>query len=181
MTVKVKAILIREIIIFATFMIIGNLFELMYSVQYKGLAAPALPFWKDPYFYQFWNNSFRENGQIIKFLGYPVYLLIRLSIWSLSGGVKFIGQGIKNYIYAGNKIKPGKYGEEKVREILEEIAYEIHLGKKIESVTYRPKHSWFVIRFDSPPSCIIPQNLIEQYIGRQDEELKKEIINLLLS
>ena len=69
--------------------------------------------------------------------------------------------------------------EEKVKEVIEEVLKEIDLKRKVQSVEYRHKHHWYIVRFYSPPSCIIPRQYLEQYIKTKGRSSKKEIIDIL--
>ncbi len=42
--------------------------------------------------------------------------------------------------------------ESKVRGVVEEILKELGIMRKIDSVTFRPKNDWYIVRFYSPPS-----------------------------
>ena len=69
--------------------------------------------------------------------------------------------------------------EDAVKEIVEELIKEIGLKRKVDGVTYRPKHHWYIVRFFSPPSCIIPRNYLEAYLKTEGRMGKKEIIDIL--
>jgi len=125
------------------------------------------PFWQNPQFYFFWENSIRENAQIIKVLGYPIYSLIRFFLWftrHLAGGP------------TGNI----NTEEAKVKKIVEDIIKEIKLRRKIDKVEYRPSNFWYIIRFYSPPNCIIPKNHIDNYISSNGKFGRDQIAECLL-
>lgn len=69
--------------------------------------------------------------------------------------------------------------EEAVKKIVEELLKEIGSKRKVDAVTYRPKHRWYIVRFFSPPSCIIPRNFLEAYLKSEGSLGKKEIIDIL--
>jgi hypothetical protein len=174
MSERVKRIITREASILLVFVCTGYILQLIYVAFHKGPLGPPHSFWKDPYFYQFWKNSLRENAQLIRFLGYPIFLLVRFIVWATKPFIKEILNRKKT-----EEIN-ARYSEMKTTEILETIMKEINLNKKIESVTYRDKYFWYVVRFDSPPSCIIPQKHIDDYINSKGQVGKKEIIHFLL-
>jgi len=69
--------------------------------------------------------------------------------------------------------------EETVKKVIEELLKEIGLKRKVDTVTYRPKHRWYIVHFFSPPSCIIPRHYLEVYLKTGGEQGKKEIIDIL--
>jgi len=66
-----------------------------------------------------------------------------------------------------------------VKKVVEEVIKEIGLKRKVDSVDYRPKHNWYIVRFFSPPSCIIPRPHIEDYLNSGGHKGKPEIIEIL--
>ncbi len=75
----------------------------------------------------------------------------------------------------------GGISAEKIKAIVEEVMAKINLKRKVDSITYRPNHDWYIIRFYSPPSCIIPRKHFQDYIKSQGSEGKQEIIQILSS
>ena len=71
--------------------------------------------------------------------------------------------------------------EARVKEIVEELLRSQGIPRKVDSVSYRPQHQWFIVRFYSPPSCIIPLAPIKQYCASGGIEGKQEIIEILIS
>ncbi len=72
-----------------------------------------------------------------------------------------------------------KCDEAKVREIVDGLLKEFSLMRKVDSITYRRKHDWYIVRFYSPPSCIIPRKHFEDYISSQAKTGRQEIIDIL--
>ena len=167
METKVKNIILREITVFLLVMAIAYVLDILFVLLYEGRPGPALSFWKDPYFYQFWNNSLRENAQIIRFLGYPFYLLGRFAV-----------KGFK--ILLKEKYNAIKQGDVKVKEVIEELVEEIKLRRKVEEVVYKSDNSWYIVRFENLPNCIIPAEYINAYIASGNEADKKKITDILL-
>ena len=157
--------IIREIAILFLIIGAGYLLELV-ALYIFGESSLIKPFWNNEYFYLFWNNSIRENAQIIKVLGYPAYTLLRLFFWFL----KFI---------TSPKIDRHRLDEAKVKEILESIIKEIKLKRKIDNVEYRPSNFWYIVRFYSPPNAIIPKTYINDYINSKGNLGKQQIIDCL--
>lgn len=65
------------------------------------------------------------------------------------------------------------------KQVIEELIKEIGLKRKVDSLTYRPKHHWYIVRFFSPPSSIIPRQYIQAYLDSGGQKGKKEIIEIL--
>ena len=168
---KIKKVIAREMVIFLAIIAIAYALDLLFFIFNRSSSGPYRAFWQDPYVYQLWNNSLRENAQIIRFLGYPVLLFFRLTA--------FVFRTFKNRIV--QEELSVKYREEKVKKALEELAVEISLGRKIENVKYSHKHHWYAVRLNPLPGCIIPKDYIEKYINSGGKTSRAEIIDFLLT
>lgn len=155
-------VIIREIIILFIIIAAGYLLEVISIFMFGEQLYLRKPFWNNPQFYLVWDNSIRENAQILKVLGYPFYSLVRFFFWFTR-------------VLAKTKTRAVSLDETKVREILEDIIKEIKLRRKIDSVEYRPNHFWYIVRFYSPPNCIIPRNYIDDYINSEGKLGKDKI------
>jgi len=164
---ELKHVLAREISILALILFITYFFELIFLIFHEGPVGPSIPFWKDQYAYQIWNNSLRENAHILRFLGYPLLLAMRYFLWVTK-------------IPETKKIERSKQKSYQVKSLLEDIIEELNLDKIIEDVIYRPGYAWYIVRFQQPPSCLIPEELIVNYIDSEGKIGRKEIVNLLL-
>jgi len=162
-----KDILARELLILAIILFIGYFFEMVYFLFKEGPLGPALPFWKDRYAYQIWNNSLRENAHLLRFFGYPLLLIVRFLFWA-----------VKNP--EGKEIERIKHRTAQIKILLEGIAKEINLDRQIDSVIYRQEYAWYIIRFNYPPSCLIPAEVINSYLKNKDKESRDKIIDYLL-
>ena len=167
MNKKLKTILIREGSTFLIIIAISYVLDILFLITHIGSRWPSIPFWEDPYAYQFWKNSIRENAQMIRYLGYPAYLLVR-----------FLTLPLRRF--QSKKTVAIHSRENKVRQVLEDITKEIKLKRKIADVEYRGEHLWYIIRFRHPPSCIMPRALIDSYVQDQSKDTKEKIIHLLL-
>jgi hypothetical protein len=74
-----------------------------------------------------------------------------------------------------------KCDEARVREIVQELLKELGLARKVDSITFRPEHDWYIVRFYSPPSVIIPRKHFQDYLASQAKDGKQEIIDILTS
>ncbi|MBD3263754.1 MAG: hypothetical protein GF375_01465 [Candidatus Omnitrophica bacterium] len=165
---RIKFILVREVCILLSIIALGYLLDAVYYFLHRGPLGPSMPFWKDPYFYRLWENPLRENAQIIRFLGYPFYLLIL-------GIIKFFK------LSEAEEAKKIRQGEEEAKKIIEEIVKELKWDKELKEVKYRQEFSWYVVRFEYPPSYIIPKILIDKYIASRGKAGRREIMDLFLS
>ncbi len=86
---------------------------------------------------------------------------------------------IAGWFGSSSKVEAVRCTESAVKEVVEEVIKEIGLKRKIDSVDYRPKHHWYIVRFFSPPSCIIPRTYIEAYLSSRGQKGKSEIIEIL--
>jgi len=168
---KTKKIIKREATVFLIIIAIAYILDFAFSTHKSANAGPYRPFWQDPYAYQVWNNSLRENAQIIRFLGYPFILLCRAAVWA--------AQALKNKKEKeeASLLLQG----ERIKKALEEIVQELNLDKKIESIQYNRKYQWYTVRFNPLPCCVIPKEYIDRYINSAGKDAKKELIDFLLT
>jgi len=165
----VKDITVRELYILVACVVVGFALESLY-VFFKGPnVGPPIHFWRDPYAYQIWKNSLRENGEIIKILGYPISVILRLNFY------------IINVLRQQSQVSFGEYAPEEVRALMQDIAREVKLAKRIEGVSYRKEHQWYIVRFDIPPNCIVPKRLIDECAKAEGRSARKKIGDILLS
>ena len=162
-----KDILARELLILVVILFIGYFFEMVYFIFKEGPLGPALPFWKDRYAYQIWNNSLRENAHLLRFFGYPLLLIVRFLFWAVK-------------IPESKEIEKLQHKTAQVKILLDGIAKEINLDRQIDNVIYRSEYAWYIIRFNFPPSCLIPAEVIYSYLKNRDKESRDKIIDSLL-
>jgi len=86
---------------------------------------------------------------------------------------------ISDWFSTGSQTKTVHLTEATVREVVTEVINEIGLKRKVDSIDYRPKHHWYIVRFFSPPSCIIPRQHFVDYLKSDGKLGKKEIIEIL--
>ncbi|MCF7907888.1 MAG: hypothetical protein K9L86_03295 [Candidatus Omnitrophica bacterium] len=86
---------------------------------------------------------------------------------------------ISSWFGSNESVKHVRCTESAVKEVIEAVINEIGLKRKVDNITYRPKHHWYIVRFFSPPSCIIPRQFIEAYLKTDGVKGKAEIVEIL--
>lgn len=164
---QVLNIITREIMTLVVIVAAGYFLEMIAVSMLKERLYVYKSFWTNSQFYLIWENSLIENAQIIKILGYPVYLCVRFFFWFTRALAKI---GLSETI---------AHEETKVKEILEDVLKSSRIRRKIDKVDYRAGNNWYIVRFYSPPSCIIPKEYLDNYINGGGQIWKDRIIDCI--